>query len=102
MGDIYSNISNSTIINRSLVQGAVTNLQQSNESQSAEALKRLASLVEESGNSDAGEYLNGFTEELTKPTPRKRILRSMWEGIQNSLPSVSTMLEIAEGIEKLI
>jgi hypothetical protein len=102
VGDTFSNISNSTIVNRSLVQGAVTGLGQSNKPESAEALWRLADLVEQSGNSDAGEYLNDFTEEIQKSVPRKTIVRSMWEGIQRALPSVSTMVQIVEGIEKLI
>jgi hypothetical protein len=102
MGDTFSNISNSTIVNRSLVQGAVTCLRQSNKPESAEALRRLVDLVEQSGNSNAGEYLNGFTEEMQKSVPRKTIVRSMWEGIQKALPGVSTMLQIVEGIEKII
>lgn len=102
MGDTFSNISNSTIVNRSLVQGAVTCLRQSNQSASAETLQRLAELVEKSGNNDASEYLNEFTKELQQPAPRNAILRSMWEGIQRILPSITNILEITEGIERLI
>jgi hypothetical protein len=41
MGDRFSNITNSTIVNRSLVEGAVTSLQQSNQAAGAEASRSL-------------------------------------------------------------
>ena len=102
MGDTFSNISNSTIVNRSIAQGAVTSLQRRNEPDSAEAVNRLANIIEQSGNNEAGEYFDSLTEELQKSAPRKTVLRSMWEGIQKVLPGVSQVLQITEGIEKLI
>jgi hypothetical protein len=102
MGDTFSNISHSTIVNRSLVQGAINAVQQGDRADSAESLRKLAEVVQQSGNSEAGEYLDSFNEELAKPEPRKGILRRMWGGIQEVLPSVPKMLEIAEGIEKLV
>lgn len=102
MGDRFSNISNSTIVNRSLVQGAIGTLQQGGNQDSAEALRKLAEMVEQSGNSDATEYLNGFTEELEKPEPRRTILRSMWEGIKTALPVVSQAIEVTTGIDHFL
>jgi hypothetical protein len=103
MGDTFKNIKNSTIINRSQINGAVNALQQANKPESAVALEKLADLVEASGNRDAGEYLDNFTEELQRqPEPRKSILRSMWDGINNLLPATKQALEITQGIEQLI
>ena len=102
MGDTFSNISGSTIVNRSLIQGAVDSLKQSRESESAEALRQLAGLVEQSGSSDASEYLNALSEELQQPTPRKTIVRSMWDGILRVLPSVAQAVTITAGIENLV
>jgi hypothetical protein len=54
MGDTFSNISNSTIVNRSVVQGAINNLQARDQTDAAELLKQLMVLVEQSGNREAG------------------------------------------------
>jgi hypothetical protein len=102
MGDTFSNISNSTIVNRSVVQGAINNLRARDQTDTAELLEKLTILVAQSGNREAGELLEGFSSELEKPEPRKGILKTLWAGIQGALPSVNQMLGIAEGIEKLV
>jgi hypothetical protein len=101
-GDTFSNITGATIINRSQVQGAVSILQQQDNAQSAEALKLLADYVEKSGNSEAAEHLDDFTEELQKPEPRKSKLRSAWDSLQKALPAVSQIVGIAGGIAALL
>jgi hypothetical protein len=102
MGDTFRDIKNSTIINRSLINGAVDTLQQANKGDSAVALEKLTELVEQSGNPEAGEYLETFSEELQRqPEPRTSILRSMWDGIQKVLPAAKQTLEITQGIEQL-
>lgn len=101
MGDTFREISNSTIINRSLVQGAVNTLQQQDQQAAADAVEKVAELVEQSGNAEAIEYLDTFNEELARPEPRKSILRSMWSGILAAVPAITGAIGVVEGIEGL-
>jgi hypothetical protein len=102
MGDKFSDITNSTIVSKSVVMGAVQNLQSRNRDDEAELLKQLALVVEESGSQEAGDLLEGFSTELAKPEPNKNLLRTIWTGIQSALPGAMKMVELAEGVEKLI
>jgi hypothetical protein len=102
MGDTFSNITNSNIVNRSLVTSSMNALQQSGYNESAQALEQLASLVEESGDREAGECLDNFNEELSRDQPRKAILRAMWERIVVLLPLAGSTATIATGIANLI
>lgn len=102
MGDNFSKITRSTIVNRSLVTGALNRVEHSDGETAAEALRQLVAIVESSGNNEAVEYLDTMNEELQKEAPRKSILRSMWNGIIQVLPTVSQVTSVAGEIEKLI
>jgi hypothetical protein len=99
MGDKFENISNATIINRSLVQNAFNKVR--DEVETANALKRVADEVERSGNTEAAENFNAFSEELQKPEPKKSLLRSFWGGVTLALPSILQMTDIVAKISKL-
>src|SRR5664279_2205820 len=101
MGDVFKNISGSTIINRPRIEGALSVLQQNNKADSVEALNKLVEFVEQSGNKEAGELTEELTQELAKPKPRKSLISTIWRGIQALLPDVSKILEITDGIAKL-
>lgn len=101
-GDTFYNVTNSTIVNRSLVNGAVNRLERDGSEDSAEAMKRLAEIVEQAGNSDATDYFNTFAEEVDKPEPRKSILQSMWQNLTLALPTLTQTAELAGSIESLI
>lgn len=101
VGDTFRNISNSTIVNRSLVEGAVNTLQQQHQQAAADAVEKVAELVAQSGNAEAIDYLDTFNEELTRPEPRKSILRSMWSGIVAAVPTITGAIGVVEAIEGL-
>ena len=102
MGDTYKNISGSTIINRSLVDQSFNSVKRDFDPQTAEAIRKLADFVNASGNRAAAELLDDFNTELVKKAPRKSLLRGIWEGIKNELPTVKDALDIAKGIAAIV
>jgi hypothetical protein len=67
----------------------------------AALLLRVAELVAKSGNKEAGELLDQFNEELSKPQPRKSLLRRSWDGLVAALPAVTSIAGAAAALAKL-
>jgi hypothetical protein len=87
-GDIYKNISNSTI--KSKVEG---------DPQISEALKRLTEIVANSDDPAAKSTYDEFKKELQQPQPNKSRLEKFWSALQKILPAVS---QIANNIAPII
>jgi hypothetical protein len=101
MGDIFSNIQHSTIVNRSLVEGAFNRVKAQTDEETAEVLRNVSEAVARSGNKEAGEILDQFNEEITKPEPRKSLLKRSWDNLVQVLPAVTTVAGAAGAIAKL-
>jgi hypothetical protein len=94
MGDNFSDIRNSTIVNRSLVEKAFNKLNAAGDADAAGALRKIAEVVAQSGNKEAGELFDLFNEELTRtppPPPRKSVLKSSWDGLVKTLPAIAAI-----------
>jgi hypothetical protein len=102
MGDTFSNIQGSTIVNRSLVTGAIGAAERVSGPDSAEALRRLAAVVEQSGDVAAGRYLDAFNVELAKPEPSKPLLRRAWECVRGAIKMAPEVIELIDGVEKIL
>lgn len=102
MGDKYENIHGSTIVNRSIVEGAISNLRAEHRNDQAASLEKLLQEVQRSGNQEAGELVESFSEELAKTSPRKSTLKRLWSGLTEALPSISKMLDITESFADLV
>jgi predicted membrane-bound mannosyltransferase len=100
MGDVYRDIKNSTIVNRSVLTDSMNHIA-GRDPELASAIGTLAIAVHQSGNKKAGELFDQFSEELGKGQPRKSVLQVCWEGIQNALPTVTAVAETAGAISKL-
>ena len=101
MGDIFSNIKNSTIVNRSLVERSFNKVKSEADEETAKVLLKVAEVVADSGNKEAGEILDQFNEELAKPAPRKSLLKRSWDNLVQVLPTVTTVAGAAAAIAKL-
>ena len=101
MGDIFKNISNSTIINRSHVEKSFNKVNEKYDEETAKAIIKIAEEIERSGNRDAGALFDGFNQELAKPEPNKTVLKTIWDGIVTHLPSITSMVDIVSKITKL-
>jgi hypothetical protein len=101
MGDNFQNISNSTIVNHSTVEGSFKSLKSRGQDDVAHAIERLAAIVEKSKNAEAAELFNVFAEEVAKPAPKKTLLKTIWAGLIAALPGVAQMTDIAGKIVTL-
>lgn len=100
MGDTFSNVSNSTIVNRSLVSGSFQHLGEQGESDAAAAVRQLGEIIEQSDNQDAAEAFNALNEEIASGSPKKGVVRSLLNGIANALPAVAKVAESVDTIAK--
>ena len=101
MGDIFSNIQDSTIVNWSLVENAFNKTKSNFGEETAAMLLKVTELVAQSGNKEAGELLDQFNEELSKPQPRKSLLKRSWDSLVAVLPAVTSIAGAAAAIAKL-
>lgn len=102
MGDKFDiNGNNNTVVNRSTVQNAFNKVKAEHDEATAQALKTVEERINASGNADAGDNFNGFTEELQKPEPKKPLLKTLWGGTVAALPTLLSLPGVAENIKKL-
>ena len=102
MGDKYANIHSSTIVSHSLVEKSFNKIRHDFDEETADVLKKIADAIEKSNNKDATENFFSFNEELQKPEPKKAVLRSLWSGITNALPTIIQMTDVVTKIDKLL
>jgi hypothetical protein len=75
-GDVFTNISNATIVNRSTLTGSLNAASNAGHQDAREMLERIASLVESSNNPEVADLFNSFTEELAQEQPKKPVLKA--------------------------
>jgi hypothetical protein len=102
MGDHFSNISGSILINRSLVGANVKKFSDAGDGDVADLIKKVADAVQASGNKEAAEIFDQLNEELQKPEPRKSLLRRSWDNLVSALPSVTAIAGAVGAIAKLL
>jgi hypothetical protein len=101
VGDKFSNISNSTIINRSLVNGSLQHLAERGESEAATAIKQLGEIIDQNDNQDAAEAFNALNREIASDSPKRGVIRSLLSGIKDTLPAVAKVAESVNTITKV-
>lgn len=91
MGDVFSNISNSSVVSRSKVENAFNRLNESGNEEAAKLIMDVADCVSQSANPAAGAVYAQLADEAVKPKPDKSVIKSCWDGLVAILPSISTM-----------
>lgn len=91
MGDIFKDITNSTIINKANVENAFNKIDQEHGKDFSESLLKITEFLNKENNPAAGALFNQFNQELTTPQPRKTTLENLWDGIQKVLPSAVSL-----------
>jgi hypothetical protein len=99
MGDVFQNIHNATIVNKSNVQNAFNKVERQHDEETSKALVKVAEFIESSKDPTAGVLFNNFTEELNRPEPDKSKLKSFWSGIEKALPTINN---IADTVSKIV
>lgn len=101
MGDKFENISNSTIVNRSLLSNALNNISDRYGDEVKNALEELSQHIEHSRNTESAELLNGFNQELNNKEQNKTVLKTLWGGLVKSLPDAAKVTTAIATISKL-
>lgn len=99
MSDSFSNISNSNIINRSILQNSYNKVKEKHGEETVKALEEITKFIDKSGSPVATAGFNEFNKELTQPQPDKSKLKKIWEEIEKVLPTIST---IATSVTKIL
>jgi hypothetical protein len=70
--------------------------------EAAEALKAVTEHVQQSGNTEATENLEGLLEEVEREQPRRSRMSAFWDAMVKALPSVAQLGEASAKIAELI
>ena len=101
MGDKFENISNSTIVNRSLLANSLNKISSKYGNEVENALEQIASHIEQLGNGESAELLNGFSQEINNEKPNHTVLKTLWDGLVRSLPDVAKVSTAIATISKI-
>jgi hypothetical protein len=101
VGDKFSDISNSTIYNKSTFDNSFNKVKSEHGEDVASLLNETADKINKSKNKEAAEIFDSFNEELQKEQPKKTTLKSFWDSIVRLVPEVSTIVGLAEKIIKI-
>lgn len=93
--------SGNTVVNRSIVQNAFNKVKTEYDEETANALKRVEEEINKSGNKEAAENFEAFSEELAKPEPKKSILKTLWEGTLAALPTLAQLSSVVNLVVRL-
>jgi hypothetical protein len=61
----------------------------------------VAEEIEKSGNKEAAEMFDSFNEELQKPEPKKSVLRTLWTGMVEVMPTLAQLAGVSVHIATL-
>lgn len=92
--------SGNTIVNRSLVQNAFNRAKESLGEETANALLRIEAAINQANNREAAENFESFSEELKKTEPKKSLLKSLWQGTLEALPTLKELPGVIDFIHK--
>jgi hypothetical protein len=90
MGDVFQNIQNSSIVNKSSLENAFNKLSPSDK-ETRDAFVKVAEFINKSGDPAAGALFTNIADELNKPTPEKSRLKNLWSAIEKVLPTVASI-----------
>jgi len=93
--------SGNTVVSRSIVQNAFNKVKTEYDDETANALKRVEEEINKSGNKEAAENFESFSEELSKPEPKKSLLKTLWKGTLDALPTLAQLTSVVDAIVKL-
>jgi len=101
MGDKFENISNSTIINRSLLSNSLNTVSSLYGDDVKKALEEISSHIEKSEDKESAELFNGFNQEINNGKQSKTVLKTLWNGLVSSLPDAAKVTTAIATISKI-
>jgi len=102
MGDkIEVHGSGNTIVNRATVIHAFNRVKATQGEEVAKLLLEVEAAINNSGNEEAAENFESFSEELNKPEPKKSLLKTLWQGTLAALPTLKELPGVVTSISAL-
>ena len=101
MGDFIQTGPNSTVINRSLLSNSLNKVRNEVGGDVADAINAVAEEVQKSHDADAIELFDEFNRELQSDTPRKSMLRVLFDGITKAAPAINSLTDATTKIAGL-
>lgn len=111
MGDKYENVHGSqikspgatlTYINESQLSNALNTVQDAYGDDVEEALRVLAEHIRHAESREAGELLNSFNTEVSKPEANRTTLKVLWNGLCDALPDAAKVAASVATIAKAL
>lgn len=102
MGDKFENISNSTIVNRSILDNALNNLTSEYDDEFKKALKDVADHIDSMKDTKLAGIFDGMSKELNSNQPNKSILTALWDGLVKALPDTAKIATSIATISKVL
>ena len=93
--------SGNTVVNRSTVKNAFNKVKAAHSEEVAKALLDVEAAINKSGNKEAAENFDSFSDELAKPEPKKSLLKALWQGTLAALPTLDELPDVIAKISGL-
>lgn len=101
MGDVFKNISGSTIYNKAIFSNAFNKVENQLGNDVANSLSVVGDIISKSNNTEAVELFNAFNNEIVKEKADKGVLKKIWDNIVIAVPVLASTAGIVEKIAKL-
>lgn len=102
MGDQFSNISQSTIINRSVVSNSGNSLDAAQITEIRKLVSEFARAVSKANAPAVAEPLKEFQKELSTERPTKSRLKDLWDKVLAAAPQIATVAEVMGKVTGLL
>jgi hypothetical protein len=89
------------VVNRSYLSNALNTLSSVGNTDAAAALEQVAKVIEQSKNKEAADLFDAFNAELQRPTPKKTLLKTLWKGVIEALPTIAELTTATAAIVSL-
>jgi hypothetical protein len=100
-GDMIIGGERSIITNRSIVINSFTDLSARYDPETVQALAELERVVRTSHNQDGIEQLENFLEEVKSTSPKRSVLRALFNGMMEAVPAITKLATLTETITRL-
>ena len=93
--------SHNNIVSRSTVNNAFNKVKAAQSEEVAKALLDVEAEINKSGNKEAADNFESFSDELAKPEPKKSLLKTLWQGTLAALPTLKELPDVVDKISGL-
>lgn len=102
-GDRISNMGDhATLVNKSTITDSFNQISNDHGAALADALKDVASHIDQAGNQSAREHLDLLLQQLERQPANPGIMKTLWDGIVAAMPAIASLPAAAAVAANLI